>query len=343
MLKNSRKHLSAKALSVTLIACASLAVIPAYSVVDGLYSESDSSSVNLSVTGVVSIESKDSLADDSSKPASLYTVTQTTPLKELLSKHKLNIEDFTKLDGTPLSGDETVSVGQELKLFSKGMTTSTEDTDITLPDVVEMSDELYVGESQVVTEQVVGKATRNVVSYDVVSKDGSVKTEKEETFTVKVKPVAKVVKEGTKQRPAAQQTSSWSSGRPPFYRWAGYIYDASPYMKGDWVDTALQQVGKPYVWAAAGPNAFDCSGLVQWVYKQNGVSVPRVAAAQGRAGQPVSWSEAKRGDLIWTSGHIGIYLGDGMMVHASNPQTGVVITSVSWMVGQGAQVARIGG
>jgi peptidoglycan DL-endopeptidase CwlO len=93
------------------------------------------------------------------------------------------------------------------------------------------------------------------------------------------------------------------------------------------IDLAQQHLGVPYVWGGESPSGFDCSGLVQYVYGQLGVSLPRVAADQARVGQPVaSLAEARPGDLIAFGDpvdHIGIYAGNGLMVVA--PKTGDVV------------------
>lgn len=89
------------------------------------------------------------------------------------------------------------------------------------------------------------------------------------------------------------------------------------------VDLAMRQLGKPYVWGASGPNSFDCSGLVQYVYKNAlGINLPRNSGAQANAGRKISRSQLKPGDLVyWSegSGHIAIYIGDGKVVHAPQP------------------------
>ena len=92
------------------------------------------------------------------------------------------------------------------------------------------------------------------------------------------------------------------------------------------ISAAESKKGTPYRWGGTGPNGFDCSGLVQWSYKQAGVSLPRVAHDQVKAGTRISYSEARRGDLLyWTRNgkpahHVAIYLGDGRMIDA--PRTG---------------------
>ena len=93
------------------------------------------------------------------------------------------------------------------------------------------------------------------------------------------------------------------------------------------VDIAQRYLGTPYVWGGESPGGFDCSGLVQHVYGQLGVDLPRTAADQARAGQPVaSLAAARPGDLLAFHDpvdHIGIYAGNGLMVVA--PKTGDVV------------------
>lgn len=88
---------------------------------------------------------------------------------------------------------------------------------------------------------------------------------------------------------------------------------------------ALSQQGKPYVWGAAGPNSFDCSGLTMWAYKQVGISLPHYTVSQYHASHKVTHPRA--GDLVFfyppSMHHMGMYIGNGLMVHA--PQTGDVV------------------
>ena len=87
----------------------------------------------------------------------------------------------------------------------------------------------------------------------------------------------------------------------------------------------MQELGKPYVWGAAGPSSFDCSGLVMYVYAQVGVSLPHNAAAMYSYGTPVAYGDLQPGDLVFFSGlgHMGIYIGGGQFIHA--PHTGDVV------------------
>ena len=90
------------------------------------------------------------------------------------------------------------------------------------------------------------------------------------------------------------------------------------------VNTGLSKTGCPYVWGSTGPNSFDCSGFTQWVYRQNGIYIPRTSSEQKAAAKKVvSLSELEVGDILWRSGHVGIYIGNGQYVHA--PHTGDVV------------------
>jgi peptidoglycan DL-endopeptidase CwlO len=95
---------------------------------------------------------------------------------------------------------------------------------------------------------------------------------------------------------------------------------------------ALSKVGAPYRYGAAGPNAFDCSGLVYWSFKQAGVSLPRSSRAQSRVGKPVSRDQLRAGDLVFfykPVSHVGIYIGDGKIVHASTRKAPVKISDMA--------------
>lgn len=92
---------------------------------------------------------------------------------------------------------------------------------------------------------------------------------------------------------------------------------------------ALAQVGKPYVWAAAGPGAFDCSGLVMAAYARVGVGLPHQTGGIVGRGRRVGRGELQPGDVVFpASGHVGIYIGGGRMVHASTPRGGIKVSSV---------------
>ena len=97
------------------------------------------------------------------------------------------------------------------------------------------------------------------------------------------------------------------------------------------IQAALSRIGSPYSWGASGPSAFDCSGLVMWSFQQAGISLPHSSQALAQGGQPVSMDQMQPGDLITyysDASHVGIYIGDGMMVHASTYGTPVRVAPV---------------
>lgn len=101
------------------------------------------------------------------------------------------------------------------------------------------------------------------------------------------------------------------------------------------VADAKKYLGTPYVWGGSTPKGFDCSGFVQYVMKQNGISLPRTTTEQYKVGTYVAKSDLQPGDLVFLQNtyragisHVGIYIGDGKMIHASSSK-GVVSSSLS--------------
>lgn len=107
------------------------------------------------------------------------------------------------------------------------------------------------------------------------------------------------------------------------------------------VDAALTKVGSSYVWGTSGPSTFDCSGLTSWAYRQIGVNLTRSSRGQySSAGRKVSKSELQPGDLVFyysPVSHVGLYIGNGKIVDAANPRSGVRVTSLDSMPFTGAR------
>jgi cell wall-associated NlpC family hydrolase len=102
------------------------------------------------------------------------------------------------------------------------------------------------------------------------------------------------------------------------------------------LETAKEFLGVKYVWAANGPNAFDCSGFTKYVFEKHGITIPRYSGYQAKVGIKVSYDELQKGDLVFfdtdTKGkgkvnHVGIFLGDHKFIHASSGGKKVMITS----------------
>ncbi|GGN86174.1 glycoside hydrolase [Streptomyces albiflavescens] len=146
------------------------------------------------------------------------------------------------------------------------------------------------------------------------------------------------------RKAAAAQAASRSSERTTLSASASTSSNVSAPASGS-VATVIAflkaQVGDAYVMGGTGPNAWDCSGLVQAAFKQVGVDLPRVSQDQSTAGTPVSLSNVQVGDILyWGSAgsayHVGVYIGNGQYLDAANPSKGVVIQDLSGYPATGA-------
>ena len=150
----------------------------------------------------------------------------------------------------------------------------------------------------------------------------TVKTQQAATYsapaqntTTAAKPAQQQTQQASSQaaQPAKQQASTQSSSTAQTV-----------------VNAAKSQIGKPYVWGATGPNAYDCSGLVQYAYSQAGKNIGRTTYQQVGAGQHVSVSQAQAGDiLMWGDYHDAIYVGNNQYVHAPQPGQNVTQATIS--------------
>jgi peptidoglycan DL-endopeptidase CwlO len=104
--------------------------------------------------------------------------------------------------------------------------------------------------------------------------------------------------------------------------------------RGSAMAIAMGRLGSPYRWGAAGPGAFDCSGLVYWSYRQAGLTLPRSSRAQSQVGTAVSKGALQPGDLVFfyrPVSHVAIYIGNGRVVHASTSGKPVKIANLNDM------------
>ncbi|MFF3815969.1 NlpC/P60 family protein [Streptomyces bluensis] len=126
--------------------------------------------------------------------------------------------------------------------------------------------------------------------------------------------------EAEKQKQAAQEQNSGSSSTVE-----APAEDSTYATKAaKTIAFARAQIGKPYVWGATGPDSYDCSGLTQDAWKAAGVDLPRTTYDQVNAGTTVSLADARPGDLVFFYDditHVGLYIGNGMMIHAPKPGT----------------------
>jgi len=129
-------------------------------------------------------------------------------------------------------------------------------------------------------------------------------------------------------------TAQMSAVAKPYTTVANTTSTSAAAMRKTAMSVALSKVGRPYRWGASGPNAFDCSGLVKWSFAQAGRSMPRTSRAQAGAGTPVSRANLQPGDLVFfykPISHVGIYIGNGKIVHASRKGQPVKVSDMSRM------------
>jgi cell wall-associated NlpC family hydrolase len=141
-------------------------------------------------------------------------------------------------------------------------------------------------------------------------------------------------RDGEREEPAAAEAPAPSAAAAP----------AASGVAGTVVATAMAQRGKPYVWAASGPGSYDCSGLTQYAFKAAGISLPHSSRMQSQMGAAVSRSALQPGDLVFfysPVSHVGIYIGNGQMVHAPTSGDVVKVASIDSMGGY-AGARRIG-
>jgi len=112
---------------------------------------------------------------------------------------------------------------------------------------------------------------------------------------------------------------------------------AMDYNKENILLNAKKYLGGKYVWGGTQPKGFDCSGYTQYIYKKEGVSIPRTAYEQSKVGKEVSRFNLKKGDLLFfltdkSRGipvtHVGMYIGEGKFIHAASKRKGIIITSL---------------
>lgn len=189
--------------------------------------------------------------------------------------------------------------------------------------VKEKSATLTIGTNKVKTQ---GSNGAIATIMNITKVNGIVTESKAIKDTIVTKPVDEVILVGTKALP--HKTHSYSASRS-FVATSGRAIAGAT--GADVIAYARQFLGNPYVYGGTSlTNGTDCSGFTMSIYAHFGVSLPHASSAQRSYGTPVSYSEARPGDLIFYSGHVAIYMGGGRIIHASTPRTDITIGSATY-------------
>ena len=255
-------------------------------------------------------------------------------LSDALENDGQDITDYRTSDDSPLDGDLILESSEVYVFYENGVTAKSKTIDLDFMKVTQKTDSLYKGQEEKISDGEPGKA----VETTVLTQRKSGEKTSEETLSVIKAPINQVTLVGTKELPIPVD---YSGGI--FYRNDKKILDYALTINSDPdVRLALKQVGKPYVWANEGPNSFDCSGLIYYVYAINkGLEIPRTANTIGNFSKQIDWTDLKPGDVVWSPTHITMYIGNGLVVHAANHRVGVVISPLSYFMNHGFKPARI--
>lgn len=239
-----------------------------------------------------------------------------------------------------VTGDDAVSIAKEVGTRIATVDTTTlkvreePGLDTTVLGLVPIEDQLIVTEEldewvKVDIEEGVGYVSKDYVklSTEFVKAES---IEEEKARLAKEEAARKAAQEAAKK--AASKSSGSSTSESSSSGGKTYAPPSGSASGQAVVNFALQFVGNPYVYGGTSlTNGADCSGFVMSVYKNFGVSLPHSSAADRSVGATVNGLEnAQPGDIICYSGHVGIYAGNGQIVHASTSRTGIIVSSATY-------------
>ena len=238
--------------------------------------------------------------------------------------------------------------------FLSGLTTIQNETDRSMADLQTLQVEqarldTLRGQQETITESLkADRAAKEKLAKEYEAKEAEAQQVYDRLSAEEQERLRKLEEQRQQEEAAREQATRESpSPTPSPSTGAGDKSDPPPSSSGGGsgraqqaVSYALAQVGKGYVMGTTGPSTFDCSGLMYAAYKQVGISLPRTSQTQISAGTSVSKGDLQPGDLVfYYSGitHVGMYIGNGQIVHAANPRSGVVTASVNSMPFAGAR------
>ncbi|CAM5540450.1 Glycoside hydrolase OS=Streptomyces tendae OX=1932 GN=GUR47_16770 PE=3 SV=1 [Streptomyces tendae] len=229
-----------------------------------------------------------------------------------------------------LTGRQKSAVDDYVTQQSETMKKRREATE-SLETLTESQDDLKTAKSTVQKKLATARQLLSELTAEEKARLAAIEKKKQQEAARKAAELAKrqAAQEAERKRreEAAQQEGDDGSGSSGTSGGTGSTGSSAPDTSngtraGKAIAFARAQIGKPYVWGATGPGSYDCSGLTQAAWKAAGVSLPRVTYDQVDAGTTVPVSQAQPGDLVFfydDISHVGLYVGDGMMIHAPKP------------------------
>ncbi|MDQ0932084.1 C40 family peptidase [Streptomyces turgidiscabies] len=199
-----------------------------------------------------------------------------------------------------------------------------QEASVSLESLTQSQDELQITKTAVQTKLVEARRLLSRLTTEEKLRLAAIEREKQAEARRQAEELARQQQEAEQRRQeaaatAAQPSAGSSASQTPAPTAPGSSYATK-------ADKALAfaraQVGKPYVWGAAGPDSYDCSGLTQAAWRAAGVTLPRTTYDQVTAGTTVALSDIQPGDLVFfydDISHVGLYIGNGMMIHAPKP------------------------
>ena len=262
-----------------------------------------------------------------------------------------------QLNGGGLGGGVDIAgqllVSDDDSTFLSGLATIQNETDRSVADLQTLQVEqgrldTLRSQQETITESLdAERAAKEKLAKEYEAKEAEAQKVYDRLSAEEQERLKKLEEEAERERAARENASPSPSPSSSPSTGAGDKSDPPPASSGGGsgraqqaVSYAMAQRGKGYVMGTAGPSTFDCSGLMLAAYKQVGISLPRTSQAQISAGSAVSKGDLQPGDLVfYYSGitHVGMYIGDGQIVHAANPRSGVVTASVNSMPFAGAR------
>lgn len=286
---------------------------------------------------------RDIPSEDGNIVGKLYDKSVGTFIEETDGWYKISsgsVEGYVKAEFC-VTGDAAVELAKEVGTRIATVTTTTlkvreePGMDTTVLGLVPIEDQL------IVTQELEGWVKVNIEEGDgyvsnefVTLSTEFVKAEsiaEEQARLAKEEAARKAAQEAARKK-AAEQSASSSSGESSSESGKTYAPPSGSASGQAVVDFAMQFVGNPYVYGGTSlTNGADCSGFVMSVYSNFGVSLPHSSAADRNVGATVNGIEnAQPGDIICYSGHVGIYAGNGQIVHASTSKTGIIVSSATY-------------